>query len=563
MREELIKLLLVEDDPAYQRIVNVILAKASQTVRYDTEKAGSLAQALECLDKHEFDAILLDMGLPDSDGTHGIEEIRRLWAELPIIVLTGQTDEEVGLKAIKAGADDYFTKDETLQGILARTIRYTIERKKITGELREAKLRAERLQEETERANRQLQTAAEGANLMAREAIKAEHTKSQFLANMSHEIRTPMNAIIGFSQVLADEKLTPQQKEFVEIIQDSSENLLKLIDDILDLSKIEAGKTHVEITDCRLDKLLNRIESMIRLDAEEKGLEFQIARSPSLPETVRTDPARLRQCLVNLANNAVKFTEKGHVYVNVSLERDKNEAFIRFDVEDTGIGIPADRQQAIFESFIQVDGSTTRKYGGTGLGLAITKRLTELLGGTLSLRSEEGKGSVFTLTIPAGVDISQHSDVPGSTLDACEDRESAIENRESEFTGRILIAEDIETNRKLLAMLLEKMGFEVVIAEDGRQAIDKALAEPVDMVLMDMQMPNVNGYEATGILRKKGFKAPIIAVTAHAMTGDDRKCIEAGCDDYLSKPIDRNKLMEKICRHLPTGQMVSGTNTRE
>ena len=556
MREELIKLLLVEDDPAYQRIVNVILAKASQTVRYDTEKAGSLAQALECLDKHEFDAILLDMGLPDSDGTHGIEEIRRLWAELPIIVLTGQTDEEVGLKAIKAGADDYFTKDEALQGILARTIRYTIERKKITGELREAKLRAERLQEETERANRQLQTAAEGANLMAREAIKAEHTKSQFLANMSHEIRTPMNAIIGFSQVLADEKLTPQQKEFVEIIQDSSENLLKLIDDILDLSKIEAGKTYVEITDCRLDKLLNRIESMIRLDAEEKGLEFQIARSPSLPETVRTDPARLRQCLVNLANNAVKFTEKGHVYVNVSLERDKNEAFIRFDVEDTGIGIPADRQQAIFESFIQVDGSATRKYGGTGLGLAITKRLTELLGGTLSLRSEEGKGSVFTLTIPAGVDISQHSDVPGSTLDACEDRES-------EFTGRILIAEDIETNRKLLAMLLEKMGFEVVIAEDGRQAIDKALAEPVDMVLMDMQMPNVNGYEATGILRKKGFKAPIVAVTAHAMTGDDRRCIEAGCDDYLSKPIDRNKLMEKIRRHLPTGHVVSGASIRE
>jgi len=556
MHRESIRVLLVEDDPIYQRIVNVVLAKASHTVRYDTQTAGSLSEALRCLSEREFDVILLDLGLPDSDGTHGIKEIRRLRAEVPVIVLTGQKDEEVGLKAIKAGADDYFTKGEALQDILARTIRYTIERKKITRELGEAKHRAERLQEETERANRQLRTAAEGANLMAREAIKAEHTKSQFLANMSHEIRTPMNAIIGFSQVLADEKLTPQQKEFVEIIQDSSENLLKLIDDILDLSKIEAGKTYVEITDCRLDKFLNRIESIIRLDAEEKGLEFQIARSPSLPETVRTDSVRLRQCLVNLASNAVKFTEKGHVYVNVSLERDKNEAFIRFDVEDTGIGIQADRQKAIFESFIQIDGSTTRKFGGTGLGLAITKRLTRLLGGNLSLRSEEGKGSVFTLTIPAGVDISQHSDVPGSTLDACE-------NRESECTGRILIAEDIATNRKLLAMLLENMGFEVVIAKDGRQAIDKALAEPVDLVLMDMQMPNVNGYEATGILRRKGFKAPIVAVTAHAMTGDDRKCIEAGCDDYLSKPIDRNKLMEKIRRHLPTGHLVSSASTRE
>ena len=548
MHKELINLLLVEDDPAYQRIINIVLAKSSHAVTYEIKTANNIAEAVECLNEQDFDVILLDLGLPDSDGTDSIKTIRKSCAEIPVIVLTGQTDEEVGLEAIKQGADEYFTKDETLQGILARTIRYTIERKKITKELKEAKLRAEELQAETERVKKQLRTAAEGANLMAREAIKAEHSKSQFLANMSHEIRTPMNAIIGFSQVLADENLTTQQKEFVEIIQDSSENLLKLIDDILDLSKIEAGKIYVEIADCPLEKLLTRVESVIRLNAEEKGLEFRIAESDSLPKVIRTDSVRLRQCLINLASNAVKFTQEGHVYINVSLEQGDDGGFIRFDVEDTGIGIPADRQQAIFESFIQVDGSTTRKFGGTGLGLAITKRLTELLGGNLSLTSEEGKGCVFTLRIPAGVDAS-HTVAPEQQDPA--ERNTTETEKSSGFSGHILVAEDIPTNRKLLAMLLENVGFEVAIAEDGRQAVDKALAESFDLILMDMQMPNLNGYEATKVLRKKGMKVPIIAVTAHAMRGNDKKCIKCGCDDYLSKPIDRNKLLEKIRKYLP------------
>lgn len=565
MHEELVRLLLVEGDPAFRRMVDVVLSGPSHVVRYDTTTVDSLTLALECLDEHEFDVVLFDLGLPDSDGINGIQKIRRASAEVPLIVLTGKTDEEVGLEAVKAGADDYFTKDETLQAILGRTICYTIERKKITKELREAKLRAEELQREAERVNKQLRIAAEGANLMAREAIKAEQSKSQFLANMSHEIRTPMNAIVGFSQVLADENLTAQQKEFVEIIQDSGENLLKLIDDILDLSKIEAGKMYVEIADCRIDKLLNRIESMIRLEAEEKGLEFLIAKSTNLPDTIRTDSVRLRQCLLNLAGNAVKFTERGHVYVNVSLEQssgllteDNDKSSVRFDVEDTGVGIPADRQQAIFESFIQVDGSTTRKFGGTGLGLAITKRLTELLGGNLSLRSEEGKGSVFTLTIPTGVDAS--SQVPSERDDSDNENAAKKQPEKTEFSGRILVAEDILTNRKLLAMLLENMGFETIIAEDGQEAVDKALAGPVDLILMDMQMPNLNGYEATRILRKRGFKTPIIAVTAHAMTGDDKKCLDAGCDDYLSKPIDRRTLLEKIRQYIRTEQMVSSTN---
>ncbi len=226
--------------------------------------------------------------------------------------------------------------------------------------------------------------------------------KNQFLANMSHEIRTPMNAIIGFSDLLTMEELTEDQLDYVNTIRNSSEHLLGLINDILDFSKIEAGRMKVERIECSLKKILDNIHAMANLKAKEKGIEFAVHACQDYPETLRTDPSRLSQCLINLVNNAVKFTEEGHVYLNVSLEQRNRGQFVRFDVEDTGIGIPEDKQEKIFESFTQADGSTTRKYGGTGLGLAITKQFSHLLGGELSLSSREGKGSVFTLTIPIG-----------------------------------------------------------------------------------------------------------------------------------------------------------------
>ena len=226
--------------------------------------------------------------------------------------------------------------------------------------------------------------------------------KNQFLANMSHEIRTPMNAIIGFSDLLSTEELTADQLDYVQTIRNSGEHLLGLINDILDFSKIEAGRMKVERIDCSLKKILDNIYAMAKFKADEKGIAFSIHAFQDFPEKLRTDPSRLSQCLINLVNNAIKFTEEGHVYVNVSLEQRDRHTFVRFDVEDTGIGIPANRQDAVFESFTQADGSTTRKYGGTGLGLAITKQLTRLLGGEVSLVSQEGRGSVFTLVIPLG-----------------------------------------------------------------------------------------------------------------------------------------------------------------
>lgn len=407
-----------------------------------------------------------------------------------------------------------------------------------------------RAEQELEQFNKQLEASIERANVLAQEATIADLAKSQFLANMSHEIRTPMNAIIGFSQILEDQELTDEQRHHVDIIQDSAKHLLALINDILDFSRIEAGKLDIEIVECGLHKLFAVVESLMRPPAIEKGLAFEILPCGELPAQIRTDLVRLRQCLVNLIANAIKFTEEGHVYVNVSLQEQGNKPYIRFDVEDTGVGIPPDKQESIFEEFMQIDGSSTRKYGGTGLGLAITKRLAHLLGGEISVSSEVGKGSVFSLTIQAGVDVkSQPPFNKYDLLDRLKRQPSRPE--EAEFSGYVLVAEDSRTNQVLAKLLLERLGLQVTIAEDGKEAVEKALSQQFHLIFMDIQMPNMNGYEATKVLRRKGFKAPIVALTAYAMEGDEGKCISAGCSDYMTKPIEHKMLLQVIRKYLP------------
>ena len=425
------------------------------------------------------------------------------------------------------------------------------ERKHAEEQMMKAKEHAEQTQKELEDMNMQLEASIERANLLAQEATVANLAKRQFLANMSHEIRTPMNAIIGFSDILAEEELTDEQKKHVDIIRESAKKLLQLINDILDFSKIEAGKLDIEIEDCLLERELAIIESLMGQLAIKKRLEFRVIYHGKLPPKIRTDPVRLRQCLINLINNAINFTETGHVYVNVRLQELEGKASIRFDVEDTGIGIEAEKRELIFEKFVQIDTGNANRHNGAGLGLPISRQLAELLGGKLSLTSEIGKGSVFSLVIPVNVDIK--SQPLFDKYDIAGRLESEPDTMEKDkFTGRVLVAEDSPTNQMLINLLLERLGLEVTLVKDGKDAVDKALTQTFDLIFMDIQMPDMNGFDATKILRKNGVKIPIVALTAHVMKGDRQECLSAGCDDYLAKPINRKGLVQIIHKYLPS-----------
>ena len=449
------------------------------------------------------------------------------------------------------------TRSQDEIGLLARSFNRLREKLKnlyetLDAEVRKRTFELQQVNENLRRKIAECQQSEEHAKALAHEAAAANRAKSDFLANMSHELRTPMNAIMGFSQVLSEENIKQEHQSYINMIASNSRNLLTLINDILDYSKIESGKMTVEICDCQIGDMLSEIESMLRPSAMQKKIHFEVLQCDPIPAVIRTDPLRLRQCLINLVNNAIKFTETGYVYVNVTLQQRRGKVFVRFDVEDTGIGVSEEKLPLIFESFTQADSATTRKYGGTGLGLSITQQLIKLLGGEIFVVSTEGRGSVFTIEIPAGVQWPDE-DTPMWNKYLPVDEINEMHETEKGtvmYSGKVLVAEDNPSNQKLIAILLQRMGLEVTLADDGLEAVEKCELQAFDVILMDMQMPNLNGYDATRQLRSQGVKTPIIAVTANAMTGDEQKCMDVGCDGYLSKPIDRNKLDELVSRHL-------------
>ncbi len=539
-----INVLLVDDDALDRRLVGLVLVKAAGLIRFNIDYAQTLAEAMEKLATPGFDIVLLDLNLPDGRGTENIQKVSSIVPNVPIVVLTGLDDEDVGLETISSGAEDYLVKGSGLEYTLIKTIRYAIARKMSETNLRETK-------QELERMNARLIKATETANQMAAEADKANVAKSQFLANMSHEIRTPMNAIIGFGEVLADESMTDAQKGYVRLILDSAKHLLQLINDILDFSKIETGRIKAENVDCSIPELLANVESLMLPAAKQKNLEFMMISLPDIPQTIVSDPVRLRQCLINLVNNAIKFTEKGSVKLTVQSVTREQKPFVEFQVVDTGIGISPDKLDAIFDAFTQADGSTTRKYGGTGLGLTITRQVASLLGGDISVVSQNGKGSTFTLSIPINALSGEHEkNQPLAHTQILKNYHQEDRELNVKFSGRALIVEDSLTNQMLIKLLLEKLGFVVTIAEDGFQSVDAVNGQTFDLIFMDMQMPNMNGFDATKKLRNLGVKTPIIAMTGSVTHEGEGKCLEVGCDDYISKPIDRSKLLQIISKHL-------------
>lgn len=397
---------------------------------------------------------------------------------------------------------------------------------------------------ELERSNRDLRNAMDVAEAASR-------AKSEFLANMSHEIRTPLTGILGFAAVLMNEPDTepPTQREYLQTIHDSGRHLATLINDILDLSKIESEQVEVEQARCSPHEIVAEAVSILRVRAQERGLNLEYFWKTAVPETIQTDPNRLRQILMNLIGNAIKFTEVGSVQVAARVQPGESPELV-IDVIDTGVGIEAESLQRIFAPFAQADSSITRRFGGTGLGLSISRRLTRLLGGDLTVVSEPGRGSIFTLTIPTG-SLENVSMAQGSSSDVLAELPSKGTQSQRRLPPcSILLVEDGVTNRKLICLVLERAGATVRCAENGRVGVEAAAEGSFDLILMDMQMPVLDGYSAARELRWRGHTTPILALTAHAMTGDMQKCLDAGCSGYLTKPIDPHKLLETISRML-------------
>ncbi|WP_169853285.1 ATP-binding protein [Anaerohalosphaera lusitana] len=413
-------------------------------------------------------------------------------------------------------------------------------RKRTEEDLRRAQEQTERAKGEIERINKQLEISAEQSKAVANQAVLAEKTKSKFVAAVSHDIRTPMNAILGFADLLKETKLNKEQSKYVSTIADNTRNLLTLLNDILDLSKLQSGRLELEMNDFSLSALLENIESLLGCEARSKGLDFTIERNSEVPDFVRTDENRLRQCLMNIIGNAVKFTESGHVHITTNSHNREGKLFVRFDVEDTGPGVPKEQRTSIFESFSQSDLGKSSKYNGTGLGLAITKSIAELLDGRVWVESEVGKGSTFSLEIAL-----EKAHKPVENASGTETAEQGLTD-EKVIYGNVLVVEDAPPNQMLMKLVLEKMGLKVDIVENGQKGVDAACKKEYDIIFMDIQMPVLNGFEATKVIREKGITTPIVALTANAMKGDEDKCMRAGCDAYLSKPIDRTKLREII-----------------
>ncbi|HED64297.1 MAG TPA: hybrid sensor histidine kinase/response regulator [Planctomycetes bacterium] len=491
-----------------------------------------------------FALAFVDVRMPP--GIDGVQAIRELWnidPDLQVVICTAYSDYSFDEIIDSLGHSDRL--------LILKKPFDPVEVRQLAGALTEKWNMSRAIQAKI--------AELEEANVRADSANRA---KSEFLANVSHEIRTPMNAMLGYLSLLCDPGATQEERErYGQTIKRSGDHLLAILNDILDVSQIEASRLVINRTDLSPFEVVHEVMRLMRPQAAEKDLEFELRVEGAIPEVIESDRVRLRQILMNLIGNAIKFTEEG--FVRVVLELDPctgaEHRYLKVSVEDSGIGVPENFESTIFDPFSQVDGSLTRRYGGTGLGLTIAGRLAVLLGGGIKVARREEGGSVFTLDLYAGqlgpVMMREYDEAECSLeRGPTEEHPKELEEGPVRLEGRVLVAEDVKFNQTLIKAFLRRAGADVHVVGNGAEALESVReaeerGEPFDIVVMDMQMPVLDGYEATRRLRASGYSRPIIALTAHAMVGDREKCMEAGCDDYATKPLDQGGLV-RACRRV-------------